>query len=72
MEMTPAPDHYRVVHAETIDRLVREVNERIEEGWHVQGGLACAAGVYYQAMVSSVLDFGDWGEYDDDDMEWDM
>ena len=50
-----APKEYMVVHQQggisSFERFEKEVNQKIAEGWHLQGGVAMNNGVPYQPMV---------------------
>jgi len=45
------PKQYILVWKLDRDKLESAVNEKLAEGWHLQGGVATSNGPYFQAMV---------------------
>ena len=54
-ELTPYPEiEYKVVEANTMDKLVRDVNTQLQNGWQTEWGIQVVNGVstrFYQSMI---------------------
>lgn len=51
---------YKVIHALSIDQLEKQVNERLADGWQLQGGVAfdSESSVFMQAMTNELRNQG--------------
>lgn len=54
-ELAPYPEiEYKVVEANTMDKLVRDVNTQLQNGWQTEWGIQVVNGVstrFYQSMI---------------------
>lgn len=54
-DLTPYPKvEYRVIEATTMDKLVRDVNNNLKNGWQTEWGIQVASGnitKFYQSMI---------------------
>lgn len=61
-ELTPLPKaEYKIIEANTMDKLVRDVNSHLQNGWQTKWGVQVANGVstrFYQSLIRRNVDFG--------------